>query len=812
MWQKISKLMLLLLFFILTLSACTLPWQKTSDPAVVVPTSSAPVVNGTPISALRENSGRLKKFRNYEELRDFLVSHNNPETVGINNAFLDVVRSSQPMMLASSKAMSGPQVATLNESVPNNFLDHSTTNNQVTGVDEADIIKTDGRYLYALSGNDLAIIKTDPVTEAAVVSRINFTSRPQDILIKGNYLAVFGQDEQIYSQELYASFKRQNPYVFFKVFDISDPANPKQVRDLDFEGSYKDARLIGDYVYFLTDTYSSYFAKESLLPRVLENGRVISDQCVGSAKCFAPDVYYFDIPYQSYNFTNIYSINISDNSQDVGGQAYVAESGQNIYVSQNNLYITYTQTLSEYDLERSVKRELIFDKLGSVEQEKIKQIEATPDYILNFYEKISKVQQLIDSYLSVLGANEQGEIQKTIDESLKRELTAKAKDMEKTVIHKFSLKDNQVVYGAMGSVSGQVLNQFSMDEYGDYFRIATTRRQQWSRFSEAATESYSNLYVLDANLLPVGKLENLATTETIYSVRFIGERAYLTTFKQVDPLFAISLKDPTKPEVLNALKIPGFSNYLHPVDKDGNKLIGLGRDAEEIEGGGVKIKGLKLSLFDFTDTSKPKELDSYLIGDELSDSIALGDHKAFLYSVEKNIIVVPVVLREKDGRSAFSGVLVFSIEDNRLTLKARIEHASGQLATPDYWRGLVYYNDTVKRSLYINNSLVTFSDRLLKFNSLNDWQELKSLILSSDSDYKILPVDRSGSGPSSVPGNPGTGEPEMIPAGPLPVDPGVLPPPPPDTGAGYLPTSTNPVLPITPVVGDSSATGTAIVP
>lgn len=795
MWQKISKLALSLLFLTLVLSACTWPWQNKPGTTGIAPTSSETVISSTATSLAPENSGRLKKFRNYEELGEFLNSHNNPETFSTNNAFFEVVRSSQSALLATGKSMSTPQAAVINESVPNNFLDRSSTNNQVAGVDEADIIKTDGRYIYALSGRELVIIKAEPVSEAAVLSRINFTSRPQDILIKGNFLTVFGQDEQIYSQALYSSFKRQNPYVFLKVFDISDPVNPKQVRDLDFEGSYQDARLIGDYVYFLTNTYANYLANEPLLPRLIENGRALPYQCVGDAKCFTPEVYYFDIPYQSYSFTNIYSINIQDSSEEVGGQAYLAESGQNLYVSQNNLYITYTQSLSEDDLERLVKREVVFIKLSQAEQEKIKQIEATPEFILNNYEKISKVQQLLDRYLSSLGADVQTEIQKTIDEALKLELEAKTKEMEKTIIHKFSLKNNQIEYSAMGSVNGQVLNQFSMDEDGDYFRIATTRRQQWSRFSGVATESYSNLYVLDAKLQPVGKLENLATTETIYSVRFIGERAYLTTFKQVDPLFAISLKDPTKPEVLNALKIPGFSNYLHPVDRNGNQLIGLGRDAQELENGGVKIKGLKLSLFDFTDTSKPKELDSYLIGDELSDSIALSDHRAFLYSAEKNIIVIPAVLREKDGRSSFGGVLVFSIENNRLNLKAQIEHASSQFSTPDYWRGLVYYDDTVKRSLYINDSLITFSDRLLKFNSLNDWQELKSLTVNSNSDYTVEPA------------NPGTGESGATPAAPeadlIPAEPSVLPPPAPEAGIDPL---------LAPTSGEAATTSTSSIP
>ena len=221
----------------------------------------------------------------------------------------------------------------------------------------------------------------------------------------------------------------------------------------------------------------------------------------------------------------------------------------------------------------------------------------------------------------------------------------------------------------------------------------------------------------------------------------MGDRVYLVTFKQTDPLFVISLKDPTKPAVLGALKIPGFSNYLHPADKDGNKLIGLGRDTEETAGGGVKVKGLKLSLFDFTDLAKPKELDSYLIGDASSDSIALSDHKAFLYSESKNLLAFPVVLRE-NGNLNFAGSFVFTIDKDRLKLKGRIDHsAAGHYAQADYWDGYGYYDNTVKRSLYINDDLFTFSNKFLKVNSLTDLSEIKSLELTSGGDdYIITPL------------------------------------------------------------------------
>jgi hypothetical protein len=238
-------------------------------------------------------------------------------------------------------------------------------------------------------------------------------------------------------------------------------------------------------------------------------------------------------------------------------------------------------------------------------------------------------------------------------------------------------------------------------------------------------------------------LENLATTEKIYAARFIGDRVYLVTFKQTDPLFVIGLSDPTKPTILGSLKIPGFSNYLHPVDENGTKLLGLGRVVDETATSSAPvIQGLKLSLFDFSDLTKPKELDSYIIGDAASDSIALYDHKAFLYSEAKKIISIPAVLHDNLGKLNFAGALVFTLNNDRLELKARIDHsAGGHFGQADYWDGFGYYDNTVKRSLYLGDNLLTFSNKFLKINNLSDGKEIKSLELTSGGDdYIITPT------------------------------------------------------------------------
>lgn len=704
MSKKIFKLSLVLLILSFLVSACTLPWKKkTVTDSNQTQLEEVLVEDENTLSST--NTKQIKKFSSYDELKTFLETNTGNQGISVssNSAFSAITSESLKKSDSSQSA-----------------LDYSSTNNQVSGVDEADIIKTNGEYIYALVRNDLKIIKASPASEMKVISTITFKSRPEDIFISGQNLSVFGADQQIYTMDLYKSFRRQNSYTFFKVFDLSNPVEPKLVRDLNFEGSYTDARLINDYVYLFTNSSAAYNKNEPLLPRVFDNGELLANVCEENKKCFTPDVYYFDVPYDSYNFVNVTAINIKDNAEVIGGQAYLMNYGQNLYVSKNNIYITYTEYLNEYDLEQTVKKELALPKISQEDKDKINKIELVDGFILNKNEKQIKVASIIDRYFNSLSEEDQKAFQISIDDGLKNKLIQQSKDVEKTVIHKIAINGKLVEYRGMGEVKGQALNQFSMDENGDYFRIATTRNQIWSRLSDKPNESYSNVFVLDNDLKIVGSLENLATTEQIYSARFMGDRVYLVTFKKTDPLYVIGLSDPAKPSVLGAIKVPGFSSYLHPADKNGNKLIGFGRETEEDPSGNVKIKGLKIALFDFTDLGKPKELDSYIIEGSENDSIALQDHKAFLYSESKNLISIPAVLREA-GKISFAGTLVFNIVDNGFVLKGRIDHSEGgTFSNADYFNGYDYYDNTVKRSLYINDNLYTFSNKYIKVNSLAD--------------------------------------------------------------------------------------------
>jgi len=278
-----------------------------------------------------------------------------------------------------------------------------------------------------------------------------------------------------------------------------------------------------------------------------------------------------------------------------------------------------------------------------------------------------------------------------------------------------------------------------MDEYNGFFRIATTTGHLSWISSEATSRNH--VYVLDMDLNIVGRLEDLAPGERIYSARFMGDRCYLVTFKKVDPLFVIDLEDPTNPTVLGQLKITGYSDYLHPYDE--NHIIGIGKETVEAEEGDFAwYQGVKISLFDVSDVGNPKEIDKYEIGDRGTDSPVLSDHKAFLFDRTKNLLVIPVLVAEIDeekypngvppnmyGDYVWQGAYVFNVTvDQGFVLKGGITHLEGDsdLKKSGYY---FYSSYSVKRSLYIDNVLYTISDKKIKMNNLEDLTEINEIEL-----------------------------------------------------------------------------------
>ena len=316
-----------------------------------------------------------------------------------------------------------------------------------------------------------------------------------------------------------------------------------------------------------------------------------------------------------------------------------------------------------------------------------------------------------------------------------------------TDIYRVSVNGAELKFEAQGSVPGYTINQYSMDENSGYFRIATNwQGETTSSINKQRSAKINNVYVLDSNLTTVGKLEGLAEGENLHSVRFMGDKVYLVTFKKTDPLFVIDLSQPETPKVLGALHISGYSDYLHPYNE--NHLIGVGKEtAESNMGDFAWYQGIKLALFDVSDVNSPTQLSKYIIGDRGTDSLALSDPKAFLFNKEKGLLVIPVSLALVDnssgqagdssyGHTVWQGAYVFSVSLNDgFVLKGTVTHIdSSLLNSQGYLKNpFSYYNNQnseITRSIYIGNTLYTFSNSEVRLHSLTDMTQLATINLT----------------------------------------------------------------------------------
>ena len=588
--------------------------------------------------------------------------------------------------------------------------DFSETNIQVAGVDEADIIKTDGNYISTVSDKVLFIIKAYPGEDAEIVSTIKFDQRPESLFIDGEHMAVFGN---FYNNEYFKkiNFRPRYGMTFFNVYDISDKEDPDLVEEYKFEGNYFRGRMTNGYVYLITSSRPEI--RPMPMPVIFE-GNVRKTIAV-------EDIYYYNIPYNDPLFINIHAINLKNPSDELSSKTVAVEGSQNMYMSEENIYITYTEYINEYELQKEIVMELLEPKLTEADKEIIEKIKTTDNDVLSRIEKEAKIFRVYETYVSAMPPDEQEELQDKVEELLKEKLE-EYDYFEFTVINKINVNKGRITPTANGKVPGHIMNQFSLDEDNEILRIATTVNQRWSRFGKTRTESTNNIYTLDDELEQLDELEGLAEGERIFSTRFIGDRLYMVTFRQVDPFFVIDLSDPRDIEELGELKIPGFSRYLHPYDKD--TIIGIGQDATEAG----RTKGLKISLFDVSDVENPNEVAKYVTESRYAQSTALYEHKAFLFSREKNLLVIPAYNYDyRDSSENYNGAFVFDISKDAIELRGLIDHSKGSDER---------YRAAVERSLYIEELLYTKSKSLLRINQIEDLSKVKNIELEY-SDLKI---------------------------------------------------------------------------
>ena len=688
---------------------------------------------------IQNNFGEAKKFSSLQELKDFLKTKQS-EGIYYSGFGMQLLRSGAVTMGLAEDA-AAPTGGGAKSST-----DFSQTNIQVQGVDEADIVKNDGKYLYIVSGEKITIIDAYPADQATILSNLDIKGIADEIFINENKLVVFGREKYSYEEPMPLAEPVQGvakiastsiyPYYsqksFIKVYDIADKENPSLDKEITYEGDYYDSRMINNYVYAIVNQPINYRDDDIVMP-------LIKDGAVTSA-IMPENIYYFDMPDYNYRLTTIFALNLDDNNLEKAN--FLTGYTQTIFVSQENIYLTSQKQISYIDYQKKLFEETYVKLVDASTASQLKDAIDNKDY--------NKVQELLEEHYNKLSQNERDKFQKDLAEKMQDVEAEIQKEIQKTIVHKISINKDEIKYLARGEVPGTVLNQFSMDEYQGNFRIATTTGDLFSG------SSLNHMYVLDENLDTIGRLEDLGYKEKIYSVRFIDERAYMVTFKKIDPLFVIDLSNPENPRVLGELKIPGYSDYLHPYDA--NHIIGIGKEAVDAGDNNRDFawyQGVKLSLFDVSDVNNPKEISKFNIGDRGTDSEALYEHKAFLFDKEKELLVIPISLHEIDeskypngvqdstyGELVYEGAYVLSLNlEDGFKLKGRVTHLSNEELSNLGGERYYYpdYQSKIRRSLYMDNVLYTVSSKFVKANDLNDLQEIKTIELPfKQEDYPII--------------------------------------------------------------------------
>jgi len=589
-------------------------------------------------------------------------------------------------------------------------VDYSDTNIQELGVDEPDVIKTDGIYLYVISNQKLYIIYAYPAEDAEIISTIEFNEsvNPTNLFINEDKLAVITQsyNYRVYDydviEEKSDEIWQDTTLTHIIVYDIFDKSAPVQIREIDIEGYYNNARMIDDYVYVITTQYNYgpvLLEQESnYIPKIRVDEK---SQDIGLS-----NIYYIDSPEKSETMTNVVSVNIQDETEEVKIEIFLIGNPSMIYVSTENIYITSISYSYYYTTIRDLIDQYVLPVLPVEAKNEINAVESLT---LDDYQKASVVDWIIQNYVENMDEQQKLEIAKQL-----------ISQYEKTIIHKIKIDNGQITYLSQGTVPGYINNQFSISEYNGNLRVATTVNGWMVKSYLSSIDSYNNVFVLNEHLEIIGSIENIAVGEQIFSARFLEDKCYLVTFKQIDPFFVIDLQDPENPRILGELKIPGFSTYLHPYDE--NHVIGIGREEQDV----------KISLFNVDDVSNPIELSTYKIQNDKEEyswsySAALYEHKAFLFDLDKNLLIIPVSIDYKESAYVFDVT-----SENEITLKGVISHESEDPPAEDqepwessYWKG--DYSYSIIRSLYIDNVIYTLSDAMIMMNNMDDLSELNSL-------------------------------------------------------------------------------------
>ena len=552
--------------------------------------------------------------------------------------------------------------------------DFSTTNIQVENVDEADITKTDGDYIYSISENNVIITDVKNPKDIKIVAKIeaNDNNAPEDLMIYKDKLVVISTKTT--SSNYYRS---NNANTLVEIYDITDKTAPSLLKDYELKEPYYTSRCIDGELFVIS---TGYLRKDNdKIERSYSENSVTKEIKLDDIK-YLKDV-------ETNKQTLIASLNLNDVKQDVDVSSILVDV-TNAYVSENSLYL----------LNKKYEYNGYVPPINSI---------FGPAGIFGAF--------IYNTDYSSRGYH--------------------------TDVYKFDIdKNGDLIYKSKTKVEGQTINQYSLDEKDGHLRVALY------------DDEGSRIVIFDENMKEIGRTENLAKGEKMYSSRFVGNKVYLVTYKTVDPLFVIDLSNEQSPKVLGKLKIPGYSTYLHPYDE--NHIIGIGMETQEtvnrdssgkVRSTTARITGMKMALFDVSNVEKPVEISKVVIGDSRTTSAILTNPKALLFSKEKELIAIPVnnykedfnietnsednstvvnLYRDYAKEYVGEGYFVYKINlEEGFNLKGIITHEKQTKSKYYYY----YNNSKLLRGLYIDDNLYTVSESAIKVNKLENLEQVNEL-------------------------------------------------------------------------------------
>jgi inhibitor of cysteine peptidase len=581
----------------------------------------------------------------------------------------------------------------------------SSTLVQVAGVDEGDIVKNDANYIYQINQGRVFVIRVFPDSNPSLVDTLDFTDGsfyPQELYLDAQRLVVVGTAFSAPPSGSSASYFSTST-VKALVYDIADPTHLIQIREVEVEGDWVASRKLGSSLYLVARKYPVFYEllqdaesrhpRRGLLPKFRDSATGGEFHALRVRDCF----YFpgFDDP----NYLIIAGVDLSDSNSELDVNAYLG-AGELVYASTQNLYVTASRPIDIFFAAQLV--------IGT------------------------------GPAVTAVPSGSAAAISTTAGTVIEPPEPTLLNDEERTDVYKFSLSDSRATFVAMGDVPGSILNQYSMDEHGPYFRVATTEHGWWN----ATGEDSNNMFVFNGEMSVVGSISDIAVGEQIYAARFLGNRAFVVTFRQIDPLFAVDLTDPANPTIVGQLTLPGYSNFLLPYDE--NHLIGIGKDvivAEDHTDGDVPwwngaafFQGMKLAMFDVTDLHNPVLLHSVGIGDRGTESPALYDPHAILFDRPSNLLAFPVNIAQVQnpnpgepwqwGETVFQGVQVYDVSpENGFVLRGEITQIPDGHNVWDDW------DRHIDRVLFIGPDFFTLSFAQLKATDIGTLSDIATLEL-----------------------------------------------------------------------------------